>query len=171
MKAVPKNLRPFITPSIRRLFVEAVPSESRVAPECNSFSSSDTFSWTNTGAFGEAGSRSRSSLEQVSVKDKTSEMARLRAENHALRNHCALWRKRAETHREANLTLLNLARVLRDQASQIARDRNDLEKRCFLLKQMIDGDCSYSDELASTSAVFSQEPVKDAANIGFLLEC
>jgi len=142
MKAVPKNLRPFITPSIRRLFIEAVPPES-------SFSSSDTFSWTNAGAFGEADSRSRSSLEQAPV----TEMARLRAENHALRNHCALWRNRAETHGKANLTLLNLARVLRDQASQIARDRNDLEKRCFLLKQMIDGDCSYSDELASTSAL------------------
>lgn len=58
-----------------------------------------------------------------------------------------MWHKRAEVHGEANLNLLKFARAMRDQASQIARDRNDLEKRCFMLKQLLDGECSYSDEM------------------------
>jgi hypothetical protein len=51
-----------------------------------------------------------------------------------------MWRKRAETHGEANLHLIKFASALRDQASQIARDRNELEQRCFLLKRQLDGE-------------------------------
>lgn len=146
MKAVPENLRPFITRSVHELFIDAVPADSKVAPQGNC-ELSDPFSRTDPDASGEAESFSRSSAEDVSYM--TSEIARLRTENHALRNHCALWRKRAEMHGKANLKLINFAQALRDQASQIARDRNDLERRCLLLKQTIDGDCSYSDELVS----------------------
>lgn len=75
-----------------------------------------------------------------SSKAASLEIARLRAENHALRTHCSMWRKRAETHGEANLHLIKFASALRDQASQIARDRNELEQRCFLLKRQLDGE-------------------------------
>lgn len=76
-----------------------------------------------------------------------SEIARLRGENNALRNQCSMWRKRAEAHGEANLNLLKFAQAIRDQASQIARDRNELEQRCFMLKLQLDGEGTYSDEL------------------------
>jgi len=67
-----------------------------------------------------------------------SELARLRAENIALRNNCALWRKRAEMHGAANLGLLNFARVVRDQASHLARERDQLQTRCHSLKRKME---------------------------------
>jgi len=97
--------------------------------------------------------RSSSTCHSTSgvLRGAPSEIARLRAENKELRTNCSLWRKRAELHGEANLNLLKFARAVRDQASRIARDRNDLENRCLMLKQQLDGEYSYSDELRMIS--------------------
>lgn len=151
LKTVPPNLQPFITPSVRRLFIDTVPSDGTTEIEastaldgllprtCPSWPAHDSGPLSSQGLL-DSSSASPSS-------NKVSEIARLRAENLALRNHCEMWRKRAEMHGEGNLQLLKFARGLRDQASQIARERNDLEKRCFLLKKTLDGDASYSGEL------------------------
>lgn len=74
----------------------------------------------------------------MAVTSSASELARLRAENFSLRNNCALWRKRAEMHGAANLGLLNFARVVRDQASHLARERDELQTRCHSLKRKVE---------------------------------
>lgn len=116
LSVVPPNLRSFVTPSIRRVYIDnAGPQEAPSEPE-QEFSISEASCSTS----------------------ESSELARLRAENHALRNNCLMWRKRAETHGAANLGLLNFARVVRDQASILARERDELRKNCSALKRKID---------------------------------
>jgi predicted RNase H-like nuclease (RuvC/YqgF family) len=133
MKVVPPNLRPFVTPSVRKVFINTVP-EMEPHPKQPASSSSPSSSSTMT-----ASSSSRK-------EDLAAEVARLKAENQALHSSCAMWQRRAEMHGQANLGLLKFARAMRDQMSQIARDRNDLEERCYSLKRALDGDCDYSDE-------------------------
>lgn len=151
LKTVPPNLRPFITPSVRRLFMDTVPSDGTTEIEASTASdgllprSGPSWPVRDSGPLSSQGLLDPSSASSSS--NKASEIARLRAENLALQNHCEMWRKRAEMHGKGNLQLLDFARAMRDQASQIARERNDLEKRCFLLKKTLDGDSSYSDEL------------------------
>ncbi|KAF9560129.1 hypothetical protein CPC08DRAFT_636975 [Agrocybe pediades] len=116
MSVVPPNLRSFVTPSIRRVYIDDMgPTEGSAEPE------------------------KEFSLSEASCSpSESSELARLRAENHALRNNCLMWRKRAETHGAANLGLLNFARVVRDQASILARERDELRRHCSALKRKID---------------------------------
>ena len=114
---VPANLRPFITPSIRRVYIDPpTTSQGDDTPDVN-----------------EQPSTAGSSRTAV-----TSELSRLRAENLALRNNYAMWRKRAEMHGAANLGLLNFARVVRDQASHLARERDELQTRCLSLKRKVE---------------------------------
>lgn len=144
-ETVPSNLRPFVTPSVRPLHMHDARSDSKTESTCSPASPP----WTsNQSSIQPSNARSSCPPHPAGLSDVDipSEMARLRAENHALRNSCFLWRKRAETHGEANLNLLKFAQAIRDQASQISRDRNELEKRCFMLKRQLDGECSYSDE-------------------------
>lgn len=66
------------------------------------------------------------------------ELARLRAENRNLRTQCVMWRRRAELHGAATLGLLDFARILRDKASSLSRERDELESRCYALKRQLD---------------------------------
>ena len=66
------------------------------------------------------------------------ELARLRAENRNLRTQCVMWRRRAERHGAAILDLLDFARILRDKASSLSRERDELETRCYALKRQLD---------------------------------
>jgi hypothetical protein len=120
LNVVPANLRPFLTPSIRRVYIDP-PSTSQ---------ENDTADVNEQPA--------TVGPSPVAMTSPTSELARLRAENITLRNHCALWRKRAEMHGAANLGLLNFARVVRDQASHLARERDELQTRCHSLKRKVD---------------------------------
>ncbi len=151
LKTVPPNLRPFVTPNVRRLFIDTIPSEGTAEIEASTASDVLLSRPCPSRPLRDSGPLSSQGLldssPAPSSNNKASEIVRLRAENLALRNHCEMWRKRAEMHGEANLQLLKFARAMRDQASQIARDRNELEKRCFLLKKTLDGNTSYSDEL------------------------
>ncbi|KAF8972748.1 hypothetical protein BDZ97DRAFT_1649581 [Flammula alnicola] len=113
LNVVPPNLRPFITPSIRRVYLDIQSNK-----EDGSVESRDT----------------------PAASGSSSELSRLRAENHALRTNCAMWRKRAEMHGTANLGLLNFARVVRDQAAHLARERDELQKHCRSLKRKIEDD-------------------------------
>lgn len=63
------------------------------------------------------------------------ECGRVTAENSALRIHCEIWRRRAEIHSAANLGLLGLARLARDHAMQMKRERDDLEVKYQTLKR------------------------------------
>ena len=84
----------------------------------------------------------------------TSELSRLRAENIALRNNCAMWRKRAEAHGAANLNLLNFVRAIRDQAATLARERQQLEQHCRVLKRKLE-----DDQLSLLSLIMMMLPV------------
>ncbi|KAF8628705.1 hypothetical protein AX17_005928 [Amanita inopinata Kibby_2008] len=66
------------------------------------------------------------------------ENARLRAENAALRKNCSMWRKRAEAHSSSTLGLLHLVRMAQDQAMQVARERDELSRRCDALQRRLD---------------------------------
>jgi hypothetical protein len=54
------------------------------------------------------------------------EVARLHAENAALRRNCQLWRKRAEAHGSTTLNLLRFATLARDEAVKSRRERDEV---------------------------------------------
>lgn len=110
LNVVPPNLRPFVTPSIRRVYLDSQTPEEK---------GSET-----------AGQPSTSSM--------TIELQRLRSENEALRSNCSMWRKRAEMHGTANLGLINFAKVVRDQAALLGRERDSLQVRCRLLSRKVE---------------------------------
>jgi len=123
MKMVPPNLRAFVTPSIRRLYIEE--EEGNDMP----------------------------------IASSLSEISRLQAENHALRNRCVMWQKRAEFQGSANLNLIKLANAIRDQASHLARERDELQRHCSWLKSKVDDDESLKRGNA-TSYTSYEWPVK-----------
>ena len=79
-----------------------------------------------------------SSSMSNTCSNSENELARLRAENRNLRTQCAMWRRRAELHGAATLGLLDFARILRDKASSLSRERDELETRCYALKRQLD---------------------------------
>jgi hypothetical protein len=76
----------------------------------------------------------------VPIASSSSDISRLQAENHALRNHCVMWQRRAEIQGSANLNLIKLANTIRDQASHLARERDELQRHCSWLKSKLDDD-------------------------------
>jgi len=103
--AIPMHLRPFVSPSVRRVYLDSS------SPDGASSSTST---------------------------DVSDELVRLRAENQTLRNHCVLWRRRAEVHGAATLGLLDFARMVRDQAVSLAQERDALKDQCRSLKRRLD---------------------------------
>lgn len=63
-----------------------------------------------------------------SSRSLSTELARLRAENDALRYNCLMWRKRAEVHSAATLGLLELSRTAKDQIVQVVQQRDTIQK-------------------------------------------
>lgn len=57
------------------------------------------------------------------------ECDRLRAENASLRSCCETWRKRAAVHAAASLGLVGLARLARDHALKMRKERIDVEQK------------------------------------------
>ncbi|KIY70542.1 hypothetical protein CYLTODRAFT_347506 [Cylindrobasidium torrendii FP15055 ss-10] len=107
---VPDHLRPHVLPHIRRLFLD-----ERTSPS----TSSDMPSEPQT---------------------QFAECSRLSAENKTLRFNCDMWRKRAECHAAATLGLLNLARVARDEALQMKKERDELQAQFQVMKRKRDAD-------------------------------
>lgn len=107
LRMVPPNLRAFVTPSIRRLYIEEK-EEGNDTPIASSSSESD--------------------------------ISRLQSENHELRNRCVMWQRRAEIQGSANLSLVKLANTIREQASHLARERDELQRHCSWLKRKLDHD-------------------------------
>ncbi|KAF9444867.1 hypothetical protein P691DRAFT_676798 [Macrolepiota fuliginosa MF-IS2] len=107
LSAVPPQLRPYLTPSIRKVYID-LPSAKSETP-------------------GPSTSESSSGL--------AIEVARLRAENDALRHNCFMWRKRAEVHSAATLGLLELSRTAKDQVLHVARQRDMIQNNFLRLNQ------------------------------------
>ncbi|EAU90373.2 hypothetical protein CC1G_00757 [Coprinopsis cinerea okayama7 len=116
--SIPMHLRPFVTPCIRRVYLDTPSSE--------------------------AGPSTSPSSSSSSTSDSSGELARLRAENQTLRTHCVLWRRRAELHGAATLGLLDFARMVRDQAVSLAQERDNLRKECTSLKRKLDKSVDHS---------------------------
>ena len=106
---VPPNLRPFVTPSIRRLYIEPHSADKEEGKD-------------------------------MPFASTSSDISRLQAENHALRNRCVMWQKHAEIQGSANSNLIKLADTIRDQASHLARERDELRRHCCWLKNKLDDD-------------------------------
>lgn len=58
-------------------------------------------------------------------------------EAHALRQDCAMWRRRAEVQATANTTLLNIARGTKDYALRMRAERDAEHNRYVLLKRKL----------------------------------
>ncbi|KAJ7703468.1 hypothetical protein B0H16DRAFT_1831033 [Mycena metata] len=87
-KLIPAYLRPHILPPIRKVFIDdASPSTA-----------------------------SGSSTPAPVSPSTCPELGRALAEVNALRQHCAAWRQRAESHAMGNTALLGLARAAKDYA-------------------------------------------------------
>ncbi|TFK39702.1 hypothetical protein BDQ12DRAFT_603031 [Crucibulum laeve] len=124
---VPPHLRPHLTPSIRKVYLDH--------PALDAIS-------TATSASSEDSEISSRSTSLTPPSPLAIEAARLRAENSALRTNCNMWRRRAEVHGAATLGLLELTRMARDQAVQIARERDEFQRRCNTLKRKLhDEEC------------------------------
>jgi hypothetical protein len=119
---VPPNLRAFVTPSIRRLYIDSEPNPP------DEVQGNDT-----------------------PIASTSSDISRLQAENQALRNHCIMWRKRAEIQGLTNLNLMKLVDNIRDQASHLAHERDELQRHSWT-KHALD-----NDELNTIS--FSSRPI------------
>ncbi len=65
----------------------------------------------------------------------TEECERLRAENASLKSCCQVWRKRASIHAAATLGFVGLARLARDHAVKMKKEKNDLEEKYHALKR------------------------------------
>lgn len=105
LRMVPPNLRAFVTPSIRRLYIE-----------------------------------DKEDGNDMPIASSSSDISRLEAENHALRNNGVIWQRRAEILASANLNLIKLVNTARDQASHLALQRDELQSYCSWLKSKLDDD-------------------------------
>jgi len=108
LKMVPPNLRSFVTPSIRQLYIDSHSPEEEEEENITPIAST------------------------------SSEISRLQAENHALHSHCTMWRRRADMQGSANLNLVKLIQTIQNQASQLAQERNELDRRFSWLKRKLD---------------------------------
>lgn len=112
--AIPPHLRPFLSASIRRVYLDG---EAPVT---------------------ESDGTDHPSPPASSSHESTEELDRLRAENQTLRSHCVLWKRRAELHGAATLGLLDFARMVRDQATTLARERDELKRQYGSLKRKLE---------------------------------
>ncbi|KAJ7034569.1 hypothetical protein C8F04DRAFT_956140 [Mycena alexandri] len=108
---IPPYLRPHILPPLRKVFFNDDPT-----PTAAPIASSST-----------SGSPAAASAD----------LARLLAEVHVLREHCATWRRRAEVHAAGNTTLLNLTRAAKDCALRMRAERDTERSQCLLLKRKL----------------------------------
>ncbi|KAI3597821.1 tripartite motif-containing 58 [Moniliophthora roreri] len=107
---VPAHLRPYIVPSIRKLYLDESPAGS--STEVSSSTSSLALSECN----------------------------RLTAENTVLRTNCCIWRRRAETHAAATFGLLNVARMAKQRVIQLEHEKEELERSCTILKRKLEAE-------------------------------
>jgi len=129
--AFPPHLRPFISPTIRRVYLDS--------PDCQTAGADASSSGTETSPPPPSTPTSPSKASTSAAPQQLSEeLARLRGENQSLKSHCVLWRRRAELHGAATLGLLDFARMVRDQAVTIAQERDELQRECLTYKRKLE---------------------------------
>ena len=93
------------------------------------------------------------------TKDATTsnaEYERLLAENASLKTCCFIWRKRAAVHASATLGLVGLARIARDYALRMKKERDEFETRYNELKKQYDEQmCVLSPESVPCSSLIA----------------
>jgi len=125
LRMVPPNLRAFVTPSIRRLYIDSDPHPP------DEDQGNDT-----------------------PIASTSSDISHLQAENHDLRDHCFRWRRRSDIQGLANLNLMKLVHTTRDEASRLARERDELRRRCSWLERKLD-----DDESSTQGNAFPMSPI------------
>ncbi|KAJ7669453.1 hypothetical protein DFH06DRAFT_1038564 [Mycena polygramma] len=113
---IPPYLRPHILPPIRKVFIDEPAAAS-------TSTSTSVASATAPPAPAPAG--------------PSAELARITAEAATLREHCATWRRRAETHAAANASLLAFARAAKDCALRLRAERDAERSQYCLLKRKL----------------------------------
>ena len=106
MSTVPLHLRPHITPSIRKVYLDLPPKDTNSGPKTSPL---------NTATLD-------------SSKALSLEVARLRAEVEALKCNCSMWRRRAEAHSSTTIGLLKLCRAAKDQFTRTCRERDTIQR-------------------------------------------
>ncbi|KAJ7737694.1 hypothetical protein B0H16DRAFT_1325801 [Mycena metata] len=128
-KHVPVYLRLHILPPIRRVFID----DASPSPSIASGSSSNSHN-NSTPASAPAPPVPAPTHPEP---NSSPELARALAELNALRQHCATWRQRAESHAMGNNALLGLARAAKDCALRMRAERDAERSRCVLLKRKL----------------------------------
>jgi len=113
-KFIPPYLRPHILPPIRKVFIDDASSPSTAS-----------------------GSSSTPAPLPAPPVSASAELGLALAEVNALRQHCATWRKRAESHAMGNGALLGLARAAKDCALRMRAERDAERSQCVLLKRKL----------------------------------
>ncbi|EPQ56781.1 hypothetical protein GLOTRDRAFT_128242 [Gloeophyllum trabeum ATCC 11539] len=130
---IPSHLHQHIFPPIRKLYLDLSPTLPRP---------------------------STSSQSQTHLAAPT-EGETAKAENLALRAHVEMWKRRAEVHSAANLGLVNLAKMARDYAVGVKRERDALEREMAELRRRLGGSAKEKEKEAegdSDSASTSPPP-------------
>ncbi|KAJ7034576.1 hypothetical protein C8F04DRAFT_567406 [Mycena alexandri] len=117
-KFIPPYLRPHILPPIRKVFID------------------DTSSPSTASGSGSSSSSTPAPLPAPPAS-ASAELGLALAEVNALRQHCATWRKRAESHAMGNGALLGLARAAKDCALRMRAERDAERSQCVLLKRKL----------------------------------
>lgn len=102
--SAPPHLRPYLIPSVRRVFLDAPRQHPRTV----------------------------SSTTEIAMEN-----SRLHAELSALRTNCEAWRKRAEAHGSATLSLLGFARTAKNEAVKMMHERDEMYRYSTFLKRKI----------------------------------
>ncbi|KAH8833229.1 hypothetical protein DL96DRAFT_1459096 [Flagelloscypha sp. PMI_526] len=118
---VPLHLQPYITPSVRRLYLETSPivnedDETELGPS----------SWSS------------SSSSASSSSSPPTQINRLSAENATLRTHLEKWRIRAEIHGNANLSFLHLTKTAKYAAIKCQREKEDIQRKYEALVRKVE---------------------------------
>ncbi|KAF5362325.1 hypothetical protein D9756_002228 [Leucocoprinus leucothites] len=155
MSTVPPHLRPHVTPSIRRIYLD-LPSTSKTD-----------------------NSPTPTSITPPSELSRTlsTEIARLRAEVEALKHNCSLWRRRAEVHSSATTGLLELSRTARDQIVQTCRERDtiqrnyhklnhDFQRQQAILRAVVNTSMPQQRFGSPSNPPYSQPPVDQSTSLG-----
>lgn len=106
ISTVPLHLRPHITPSIRKVYLDLPPKDTNSGPKTSPL---------NTATLD-------------SSKALSLEVARLRAEVEALKYNCSMWRRRAEAHSSTTIGLLKQCRAAKDQFTRTCRERDTIQR-------------------------------------------
>ncbi|KAI0057414.1 hypothetical protein BV25DRAFT_1790874, partial [Artomyces pyxidatus] len=110
---VPANLRPYILPPFRRIYLNEAPTPERPDSPIPSTAAAPP-------------------KEDAETQQLT---ARLQAENAVLRKSCLAWRQRADAHATSHVGLAALVRMAKEQAQRMCAERDELARKYEAMKR------------------------------------